>query len=65
MKSIFLQKSYLKYVGETICRPFSKKSKWRSQNGASSGSVALFLLYVKVIAIEIYWNQAVEQIELI
>ena len=37
----------------------------RSQNGASSGSVALFLLYVKVIAIEIYWNQAVEQIELI
>ena len=27
MRSIFVEKSYTKYVGETIPRPFSKKSK--------------------------------------
>ena len=27
MKNIFLEKSYTKYGGETIPRPFSKKSK--------------------------------------
>ena len=27
MRTIFLQKSYTKYDGETITRPFSKKSK--------------------------------------
>ena len=27
MKNIFLEKSYRKYDGDTISRPFSKKSK--------------------------------------
>ena len=27
MRSIFVEKSYTKYVGETIPRPLSKKSK--------------------------------------
>ena len=45
MKNIFLEKSYSKWGGETIVRPFSKKSK--------------LSIYTPRI-IEIYWNWAVD-----
>ena len=28
MKNVFVEKSYIKCAGETIPRPFSKKSEW-------------------------------------
>ena len=55
MRNIFLQKSYTKCGGETISRPFSKKSnlgiclhQWPKV------LYSLFLMYVKLTTIEIY-----------
>ena len=52
MRNIFFEKSYEKCGGETIRRPFSKKSKL----GISLDLYSLFLFYVKLTTIEIYWN---------
>ena len=55
MRGIFLEKSYTKWVGETISRPFSIKSKLGiSLDQQSKVSYNLFLLYTKLKAIEIY-----------
>ena len=55
MRHIFLEKSYTKYGGETILRPFSKKSKLRIPLDQPSEVLhRLFLLYDKLRAIEIY-----------
>ena len=55
MRDIFLEKSYTKCVGETISRPFSRKSKLGiSLDQQSKVSYNLFLLYTKLKAIEIY-----------
>ena len=53
--NIFREKSYTKCGGETIPRPFSKKSTLSiSLDQWSKVSCSLFLLYVKLQAIEIY-----------
>ena len=55
MENIFLEKSYTKCGGETIHRPFSKKSKLsRSFCQLSKALYSLFLLYAKLRNIEIY-----------
>ena len=49
MRKSFLDKSYTKYVGETIPRPFSKKSKLSiSLNQWYKVLYSLFSLYVQV-----------------
>ena len=48
MRNVFLEKSYPKCAGETILRPFSKKSK------QPKVLHSLFLLYDKLKAIKIY-----------
>ena len=54
MKTTFLQKSYTKFGGETIPRPFSKKSKLSiSLYQLSKVLYSLFLFYAKLSAIEI------------
>ena len=59
MKSIFLQKSYTKYGAEASPRPFSEKWKLSiSLDQLPKVSDSLFLLYAKLRAIKIYWNQA-------
>ena len=52
MRNIFLQKSCTKYGGETILRPFSKKSKLSIFLDQVLHS--LFLLYAKLRAIQRY-----------
>ena len=55
MRYIFLEKSYTKCCGETITRPFSKKSKLSvSLDQQFKILQSLFLLYDKLRAIEIY-----------
>ena len=55
LRNIFRQKLYLKYGGETISRPFVKKSKLsRSLNQYFKVSYILFLFFAKMRAIEIY-----------
>ena len=55
--SIFLEKPYKKYNGETIPRPFSKKSKLSiSLNQYSKVLYILFLLFAKLRTIESDWN---------
>ena len=56
-RNIFLEKSYTKCSGETIPRPFSKKSKLSiSLDQYSKVLYSLFLLYVKLRGVEIYCN---------
>ena len=56
MKNIFFEKSHTKYGGETIPRPFPKKSKL-SISGSTVNSLkvsySLFLLYTNLKAIKI------------
>ena len=59
--NIFLKKSYAKFGGETIPRPFPEKSKLSISLGQYSKVLySLFLLYVKLKAIEIYQNYAAD-----
>ena len=54
VRNIFLEKSYTKSGGETISRPFSKKSKLGvSLDQYPKIVYNLFLLYAKLRAIEI------------
>ena len=56
MRNIFHEKSYTKCDGETIPRPFSKKSKLSISLGQESKVLyGLFLLFAKLRAIKIYW----------
>ena len=55
MKNIFPKKSYINCGGETIPRPFSKKSKLiRSLHQLSKVLYSLFLLYAKLKTSEMY-----------
>ena len=55
MRSIFLEKSYIKCGGETIPKSFSKKSKLSiSLDQQSKILYSLSLLYVKLRTIEIH-----------
>ena len=55
MRNIFLEKSYIKCGGETIPRPFSKKSKLSISMGQLSKVLySLFFLYANLRTIEIY-----------
>ena len=57
MRNIFLEKSYTKCGGETIPRPFSKKSKLSiSLDQYSKVLYILFLLFAKLRTIESDWN---------
>ena len=57
MRNIFLEKSYTKCGGETIPRPFSKKSKLSiSLDQYSKVSYSLFLWYAKLRTIRTPWN---------
>ena len=61
MKNIFPKKSYINCGGETIPRPFSKKSKLiRSLHQLSKVLYSLFLLYAKLKTSEMYWNYAAD-----
>ena len=52
-RNIFLEKSYTKYGGETIPRPFSKKSKLSIYLDQHSKVLyILFLLFAKLRTIE-------------
>ena len=54
MKNISLEKSYTKYGGETISKPFPKKMKLNIFLGQYFKFLySLFLLYAKLRAIEI------------
>ena len=55
MRNTFVEKSYTKCGGETILRPFSKKSKL-SYLCINSPKVlySLFLLYANLSSIELY-----------
>ena len=54
MRNIFLEKSYTKYGGETIPRPYFKKSKLSiSLDQYSKVLHILFLLFAKLRTIEI------------
>ena len=54
MRNIFIEKSYIKCGGETILRPFSKKSKLSiSLDQQFKVLYSLFLLYANLRAIEI------------
>ena len=57
MRNIFLEKSYTKMDGETSPRPFPEKLKLSmSLDQESKVLYSLFLLYVKLSAIEVYRN---------
>ena len=60
MRKSFLEKSCIKYGGETLPRLFSKKAELGISLDHWSKKVlcSLFLLYAKVRAIKIYWNYA-------
>ena len=54
IRNVLLEKSYIKFGGETIPRPFSKKSKLSiSLDQKSKVLYSLFLLYSKLRTIEI------------
>ena len=54
IRNVLLEKSYIKCGGETIPRPFSKKSKLSiSLDQKSKVLYSLFLLYSKLRTIEI------------
>ena len=66
MRNTFLKKSYGKCTGETIPRSFSKKPKLSIFLGQEPKFLnCLFSQYTKFRAIEIYWNQAAEQLLLL
>ena len=55
MRNTFLKKPYTKCSGETIARPFSKKSKFSiSLNWQCNILYSLFFLYAKLSVIKIY-----------
>ena len=56
MTKSFLEKSRIKYGGETLPRPFSKKAEWGISLDQWSKKVlcSLFLFYAKLRAIKIY-----------
>ena len=55
MKNILLGKSFTKCGGETITRPFSKKSKLRiSLNKQAKVICSLLTLYAKLRVVKIY-----------
>ena len=55
MRNIFLEKSYTKYVGETVSRPFSKKLNLSiCLDQLSKVLISLFLLCAKSRTVEIY-----------
>ena len=55
MRNILINKSYTKCGGETIPRPFSKKSKFSISLDQSPKVLCnLFLLYAKVRTIAVY-----------
>ena len=55
MRNVFLEKSYTNYDGETITRPFSRKSKLSiSLDQLFKVLYSLFLLHAKLSAIEMY-----------
>ena len=55
MKNTFLEKSYIKYGGETSLRTFSEKLKLSLYlDQYPKVLYSLFLLYAKLRAIEIY-----------
>ena len=56
MRNIFVEKSYTKFSGETIPRPFFKKLKL--SRSLPKVLYSLFLSYAKLRTIEIYWNKA-------
>ena len=57
MRNIFLEKSYTNCGGETIPRPFSKKSKLSiSLDQYFKVLYILFLLFAKLRTIESDWN---------
>ena len=57
IKNMFFEKSYAKRCGESIPRPFSKRSKLIiSMDLKSEVLYSLFLLYAKFSAMETYWN---------
>ena len=61
--NIFVKKSYAKFGGETIPRPFPEKSKLSISLGQYSKVLySLFLLYVKLKAIEIYQGYAADHL---
>ena len=54
IRNVLLEKSYIKFGGETIPRPFSKKSKLSiSLDQKSKVLYSLFLLHSKLRTIEI------------
>ena len=54
-RNTFLEKSYTKWDGETISKPFSKKSKLNKYlDQLSKVLYSLFLFYVKLRTIELY-----------
>ena len=54
MRNNFREKSYKKCSGETIPRPFSKKSKLNIRDQKFKVLYSLSLLYAKLGTIEIY-----------
>ena len=58
VRNIFLEKSYIKWVGETILRPLHKRIKFTIYMDLYLPKVlySLFLLYSKLWATKIYWN---------
>ena len=63
LRNIFLEKSYTKCDGETISRPFSKKSKLSiSLDQDSKVLYILFLLFAKLRTIESDWNKAADHL---
>ena len=62
MRNIFVEKSYTKF-GRTSPKPFSGKLKLTiSLNQWSKVLYCLFLLYGKLRAIKMYWNEAADQL---
>ena len=63
LRKIFLEKSYTKCGGGTSPRPSSEKLKLSiSLDQQSKVLYSLFLLYRKLRAIEIYWNEAADHL---
>ena len=59
MRNIFLEKSNIKFGGETVSRTFSKKSKLSiSLDQLPKVLYSLLLLYAKLRATKIYCNEA-------
>ena len=61
IRNIFLEKSYAKCGGESSPRPFFEKVKLTiSLDQRSKDLCSLFLLYGKLRAVEIRWNEAAD-----